>query len=553
MFSSSALLGLVRRVSSFELPLDGTRALSAARANYSANLEALKVVFPRLYDQLPRELPEMEWLYARDGSLSARTPDRQWLADCSVPARLASLALKKVDLTGVVTCLLAPAHAQEIVAAFDKLAPHQGLVVVQPSERAFVIALACADFSEAIRSKRLFPIVGPAWEREFGRLYEQFPALAPPAMMVRLPLAPQWLVERITPAMDNLVQAQLGRHAVALSRAAMRTVSETARGVLAVASSRVTMFGDAGSSLLSLASRDREIDVVDTNECVNAASLAIAIAAQRIDAGVLVAADLGRADLPAVVPAGVAWVTWCTQGRIPKFDARQGPRDRLLLIHPSLQPAARAVGWPDDRISIATDPTGARPLESDALPTIFFDLPKIEVPAQINEYSSHRLLWDRIAHEIAKDPFGHRPPVLEYIRSIGRSLGIERDALPTDLVLHKLIEPLFAKSIALHLHAAGHKFWIVGSGWDAVPELASHERCPVVDAHTWDDALRHANAIFDVWPATPLHRSRFVGRPVVATWGVGGVTNVRRATMQNEAKDAPALSMALVRRIVGTN
>jgi hypothetical protein len=550
MVSSSALLGLARRVPSFELPLDGTRAVTLARTNLAANRAAIQSIYPRLLASLPEELPEMEWLFARDGSLSARTPDRRWIADCTVPQRVARRSLGQVEMTGVVSCLLAPSHAQEIVAALDRLAAHQGLLFVQPSESSFALSMACHDFSDAIRSKRLFPVVGPAWEREFDRLYAQFPALAPPAIMIRLPLAAQWLLDRITPAMDRLVQAQLHRHAIGLQRGAARLISTSASGLLVVGNGRVSMMNDAGASLLALAAKDRTTMPLDTGECVNAASLAIAQSALQCDANTILAADIGRTDLPTLAPSGVSWVTWCTHGRVPRFDAKAGPQDRLLLIHPSLQPAALAVGWPASHVSIATDPRQDRPAASDARPTLFFDLTAIEVPSHINDYSSHRLLWDRIAHEIGKDPFAHRAPVVEYVRTIGQSLGIDRDALPLDAILHRLIEPLLAKSIATHLHAAGHRFWIVGSGWDALPELATHVRCPVVDSHTWDDALRHANAIFDTWPASPYHRSRYLGRPVVATWGVGGIANVRRASMPNADKTAPVLSIERVRQVV---
>ncbi|MFT3786846.1 MAG: hypothetical protein QM770_11885 [Tepidisphaeraceae bacterium] len=371
MVLSADVLRLARHALKIDLPAGGTRALNAARANYTANRSALLTRFPRVAACVPVDLPIGEFVYARDGSLTARPRPTDWLAGCSVPRLVARRALQKTDLHGLVACMLAPMHAQEIVCAFEKLQPHQGMIVVQPALQAVAPLFACADFSQEINAGRLFPVVGPAWEREFDKLFETFDTLVPPTQLLRLPLAPGWLLERLTGPVERVVQAQLTRHVSTLNRIASRPAffhrTGSASRLVVLGDSRCTPWRDSGCTLLKLATGAERVDWLDASSTLQASPLALARQAQQNDA--IMTADVGRGDLPAVAPLGMPWITWSTQGRIPTCIPN-ATRDRLILIDDALRRSrTRLTGLTRESRSPAVQTIRVQSIETRALPS----------------------------------------------------------------------------------------------------------------------------------------------------------------------------------------
>ncbi|MFT3786847.1 MAG: hypothetical protein QM770_11890 [Tepidisphaeraceae bacterium] len=174
----------------------------------------------------------------------------------------------------------------------------------------------------------------------------------------------------------------------------------------------------------------------------------------------------------------------------------------------------------------------------------------------IDEFSSHRLLWERVERELTADPFAPRGTVSDYLSRLEKAHGIEASTLPVDLVVRKLIEPLLARRVAIELQNRGVPIALYGSGWNDIDGMPRDAwRGPIRSRLEWDLALRASRAILDVWPATKAHRCRFVGRPVIQTWSAGAA-NVERTCRRLEltgvasSKSQVTLSLELIRRLI---
>src|SRR5438309_2092337 len=106
-----------------------TTAAVAARRNFQANLLALQGRQPELAAAVAGDLPDVEWVLARDGVLTARMGDAWW-SGCSLPRRAAGSLLEKMDLKAMVTCFLSPTHAGQVRVTLDRLSGAQALIAV---------------------------------------------------------------------------------------------------------------------------------------------------------------------------------------------------------------------------------------------------------------------------------------------------------------------------------------------------------------------------------------------------------------------------------------
>src|SRR5471032_2890744 len=115
------------------LPASGivTVADRLAAANFRANMAAFGLVQPEWVDRISANPPEVEWIFARDGYLTARG-SAGWLSGCSVPLRTGRELLKLLELKGNLGCFLQPTHAGQIRACFEKVRPSQAIVAIVP-------------------------------------------------------------------------------------------------------------------------------------------------------------------------------------------------------------------------------------------------------------------------------------------------------------------------------------------------------------------------------------------------------------------------------------
>jgi hypothetical protein len=333
--------------------------------------------------------------------------------------------------------------------------------------------------------------------------------------------------------------------------------------ICVVTRSAFRLWDDAGETLYRVLSGSTEArwQRFDPDQPAACSPLALARAAVGSDA--ITAADIGRADLPAgLTPQELPWLTWSSAGHIPSFSGA-GPHDQLLLGDPRWHADALAAGWPAERLAIGgwpkratTDPTAAR--RSLA---IIADTCLTEPPEAVTEYSSHTLLWEKIQHLIARDPFCVPDDPTAWTRSLAGDAGIDSSTLNVPLFVTRLILPAHAQALAGVLIAAGLPVHLYGDGWDQFPQFAAHARGTVTSREALHAAADAAVALVNVWPTATSHAIDSLGRPVLRRSGHRREAFLRdaRALLDtvsprvSPTSCAPALSAEiLLRRLTAT-
>ena len=513
MSIGTLLVDRARAIADFEFQVANTDALAEASRHFEANRIALEATCPAAALSLPDELPELEWLYARDGALTARHIDRQWFGDCSVPRRAAERLLAKLEIAGTSAVMLAPSHAQQIRVALDRSTERQAIVAVLPGEYDAGVVLACDDFAAAIRAGRLLVVVGPDWERQLDELLAERVGVAPATTMIRVPGINDAIVDRLLRPCETILNkhGQLHRHHLSLVHGTPRATGRKVERV-AVVTGHWHLWRDE-RSLLAAASRDSSIECATIDTARPDASSALSIARRADGCDALLIANVGRADLPTLVAPGVTWITLLTRGLPPAPSGR----DRLVLVDDSQRPAARAAGWSDERVDRLSRVAGAQ--RAGGRPALAFDLRPVVKPTAIAEMSSHGVVWDRVVSRLGD--IGHietRSPHA-MIAGLGEAIGIPAGDLPIDLLRERAAIPTFAVALARRLRRAGVAFDLFGSGWEAVPEVLDCWRGAIADDAAFDAMRANAGALFDVWPADAAHASRRCGLPLIEAWG----------------------------------
>lgn len=518
MTLAAPLIAISRRIGRFEHPVDATRAFAEAAKNFESNKSALEAVWPRGVLCLPETLPELEWIYARDGTLSARHVDGQWLSSVSIPQRAAQKMLGKAIVSGSSAVMLAPTHAQQIRVMLDRMTKQQVLIVIIPGEYIAGTILACHDFSADIRAQRLWLALGPDWPEELHAILDTHEGIAPPSMMIRVPGLNADAVERV----QKHCETMLARHS---------TTHRTQLGLLQakprypqLPPKKVCVIGgpfklwDDAAFLLAKASKelDLESNVLDSSLGTQSSALLLARTVDGCDA--VVTANLARTDLPQVAPHDVPWVTWVTNNRIPRNEPA-ARLDRLVVAHASQIAAAVDAGWPATSVSVGQEPIRCGSTRRSALPAIIADLPRLTMPRSVEEMSSQRLVWDRVEHEVKRNPFCIGAQPSEYLCRIAQEIGLSRSSFPLELFQSSLLVPLFMRSLATVLASRGVKFAIYGDGWDAVPEVADRWKGTIETEAAFAEAVESTSILLDVWPGMSTHPARRAGKPMLKPWG----------------------------------
>src|SRR4051812_36646301 len=133
-------------------------AARQANFNHQQNVGGLRETQPELTALRSNEV--VEWVFARDGSLTALDRNGKWHGGCSVPHRAAEELLGSLEISANVACFLAPAHAAQIAIALDRLKAHQAVIAVVPEMGDLNIALHCDDFAKDIAAHRLWFVAG---------------------------------------------------------------------------------------------------------------------------------------------------------------------------------------------------------------------------------------------------------------------------------------------------------------------------------------------------------------------------------------------------------
>ncbi len=451
-------------------------AAMQALLNFQSNLSALNDFQPDLAAELSSVSVNAEWLFARDGYLSAQV-DQQWLSACSIPLLAGRQFFKKLDLVGTLGCFLLPKHAAQLRAVFEKISPTQAILAVIPQPGDLATLLHCDDFRSEISAARLFFATGADWPQRLGNIFRKFPGLPLPQQFLRTPLLDDAEMGIFTEPAQRIISTETARRADRLSELASRTASPASGRRTLVLASSVLNLSDLSNIALRKALADsgesNDFIAFDSDHPLTAAPLALAEAAA--NASAVVAADFFRVDLPGVVPPHVAWITWVTSGRVAPCDPAY-PNDAVLLADPVMRAAALKAGWPTDRIALAGWPhiieksTAAAPTH----PTVAFlaSTIAIEPPEKAREISSQLLLWEYIAEELAANPLALGRDPERYLDSRRQRFEIPDQTVDRALFLNRLLIPAYQQRLARLAIKNGVHLVLIGAGWQDQPEFA---------------------------------------------------------------------------------
>jgi hypothetical protein len=480
-------------------------AARQAADNFRANLSAMASCQPELADSLRGQDGIAEWVFGRDGYLTARM-DGAWWIGCSIPLRTARELLKKLELIGGLGCMLNPSHAAQIRACIEKLQPAQAILAVIPEMESLKILLHCDDFSAELGAARLFFAAGADWPSDLGAIFEKFPGLALPQQFIRTALLDDGEMARLSSEAQIIISRETARRSEKLSEILARGASRSANGrIVVLAGSRFNL-ADLSNIALRRALLDEspsatacQFTCLDPDHPLTASSLALADAAAQGNA--LVAADFFRADLPGVVSPRTTWITWITNGRIVAPDA-QCPADALVLADARWWQAAVNAGWPAERIQIAGWPeiVPASAAPSPPVLGLLGDVRTIEIPQRVKDFSSQLLLWEFIEDELSRDPLslGDDPP--RYLQSRMARLNIKEEGFDRATFFENLIVPAYKRGLSCFLLRNGIPLALFGRGWQDIPDLKSHACGPIENLRDLANAVSRCRAVLQSFP-----------------------------------------------------
>jgi hypothetical protein len=281
-------------------------------------------------------------------------------------------------------------------------------------------------------------------------------------------------------------------------------------------------------------------------ECVRfdsddpAGSSPLALAAAGADCDAMLAANIGRSEVGAVVNEELPLITWVTTPRIPAYAAA-GPHDALLLADEQWVSRAHAAGWPENRLVVARWPgrvLAAQPDRPGHL-AIIADTLDVYAPRTF-ELSSHGLLWEMIRGELVKNPFALGHDVLAYLKYRMQRTGIQQQGLNWDSFIDELIVPAWQQGIARVILAAGLPLRLHGLGWGNLADLSHCAAGPVVNRCGLESAACAATALVHLWPLASAHAMDGLGRPVIrANHGANCLLNECRRALAGEGRMEP--------------
>ncbi|HEV2294540.1 MAG TPA: hypothetical protein VGR35_11850 [Tepidisphaeraceae bacterium] len=522
----------------------------AADANWRANVAALTGTQPALVPLLSQAPVDATWLYARDGTLTARSPGGAWWGGCSVPAAAAKAMLKSFVGAGTVACFLRPPSAAAVRVALDKLRPHQGLVVLVPDAAAMRVMLHCENFAADLRAHRLWLVTGADWEARLATLLRENDGLPTPTQFVRLNDGDEELAEAMIAPAQRVFSDITQHRATAIRQFHDARWTGTTAGACVIAPTHFRLWDDAGHTLARLAG-ELGWHHVDPDNPACASPLAMARAASACAAVIM--PNTSRADLPNVVSIALPWITWVTSARVPAF-AGAGPGDALIVADPAWRDAAIAGGWPGPRVHVATWPAAGTPAAKATGPLLICaDLHPPNPPKEVVEMSSQRLLWEAISQELTGDPFVLGACIVDYLHTRMKRLNIA--ALDQRRFVDELIVPAYARGLADLLRRNGLPLRLVGAGWDAAQMFKPFATGPVTTREAFDEAIASAAALVHVSPITGGHPIHHAGRPVVCpSSGRDRFLRDARAALAGKLPLVrplmPALTPALLARLV---
>jgi hypothetical protein len=514
-----------------------TRAQQTAEANLQANLSALADTQPRLLFADIALPAGWEWIFGRDGTLTARSFEGQWWGGCSLPRRAAEVILKSLDASGRTVCFLRPPFAAQIRLALEKTRADQAIIALVPSIESLSVILHGEDFSADLRLHRLWFAWGEKWPEELATLFDENPGLPTPAQFVRGAAADKAEAEALIPAAQQVFAAVGVRRSQQLVplRKNWRCSDRTPPRCCVVAPSHFRLWDDGGDVLAKIFAEDTESIRFDSDDPASASPLILAESACQCDA--VVSVNLAREDLGDVLPPEMPWVTWITRPRLPAATAA-GKRDGLIVADVRWRRKAVDAGWPADRVEVAGWPALEIAAPADGAPVyLIADTRPLKAPAAVLELSSQNLLWEAIASELLADPLRVGGDPEKFLNRRRQEMRIGDGGFDAQLFLDQLIVPAFQQGMARLLIRKKTPLRLRGRGWDEIDEFAAIAGGPIDSRAQWVDAVTASAGLVFPSPLAHAHPIDALPRPIV-----------RPAGSQNSA--LAALDRAIVLRLL---
>jgi hypothetical protein len=525
-------------VATLTLNVPVSKADRAAAANYDANLAALARNQPTLADAVRAVSPDLQWVYGRDGYLTAFETCERWLTGCSVPLLAARSMLRSLEAGSGVSCFLNPSHAAQVRVALDRHGEHHALICVTPEVENLSALLRCDDFAGDISRGRLWFAFGQNWSEELEHLLEAHPGLPTPTRFIRMPNADAQTVDGMVKDAQAIFSHENARRSDAIRVLRGNWIAPQSQKLCVVARSAFRLWDDAGHTLWTTIAGETT-HRFDPDDAAHCSPLALAALASECSA--VVTADIFRADAPTVTSVQQPWITWVTTPRIPSVQSA-GPHDRLLLADDNWNRLAEQAGWPVERLSIAAWPAVCGDAPPPAGPiALITDTCSLDAPDCLAELSSHLLLWERMRELLGKNPSTLGTDLQAWLNRQAKKDGIDSNQLDVPLFIHRLLIPAYQQSIARSLLSSGLPLQIYGKGWSELPAFAPHACGPVESREQLLMIAAGASALVRAWPAGDAHPIESLGRPVIRE-----VKDLNRSSAPKLGSPATPLSADLI-------
>jgi hypothetical protein len=459
-----------------------------------------------------------EWVYGRDGFLTAVDGEGKWWAGCSLPLAAGRSLLKTLEPSTLHNCMLDPAHAGLLRAALGRIGDEPALMAVVPEMMTIRMILCCDNFSEYIAANQLWFVGGQDWAEDFRRLLEERPGLCTPGRFIRTKLLSDQAANVMITQAQNVFSEVLQQRTRWIEQIRMREKTGAAEKILLIAGSHFRLWDSASSVLAEQIRSAASVHRFDSDDPAESSPLALAEAAA--DCRAVVAANVSRGEASNLVAMNTPWITWVTWPRVPSFTAA-GPKDLLMVADSAWEGMAVAAGWPKQRVMRANWPATAVAGIADATPllAILADTQVIEIPDSIADLSSHKLLWDHIEAELRDDPLALGEDVGGYLTQRARMYEIPADVIDRRRFVENLIVPAYQQGLARLLMKAGLPLRLSGLGWDEIEEFCPVAGGPVRSRQDFEAAIAAASALVYVWPMRHAHPIDTIGKPVIYRTG----------------------------------
>lgn len=524
---------------------------------WAGNVAALREVQPGVVvERLPGGWSAC---WGRDGTGTFRDGEGRWWKGCSVPRAASVAMLESLSGSAPVAVYLQPMHPAGVVEALRILGAEQVLIALLESEEELGLFLGCVDFSGAIRAHRLLFATSVEGRGGLAEVLAANADMPTPGLFVRT----SHLTDEVVTGLIEGCQAVFGREherrTVRVNELSGRVVAREwpARRVVVGRRGRFEVWNDGADVLAGVMGGVEGVEVVTWVMDDPLRASPVHLLGLAVEADGMVGCDFYRPDAQGILPGDFRLVTWATCGRIASYsDAGEG--DLLLVADSELRGLARARGWPEEKVVMAGRPVrvpGGVAGEPGHVAMIG-ETKEIKIPAVIEDYSSHRLLWERVEAELRGNALRVGQDVEGYVTKIQEEMSISGDGFPMELIVSALVVPLWRQQVVRMLVAAGVGVKTYGRGWDSVQDLRATWGGEIGSQGELFAAVDGARLLLAPEPGVRAHPVDFAGRPVVRAGGDPGTFGRRVGAMVKTPplrgkESGQALSAAVLGRALG--